>query len=221
MTPIADMVEQMLAEGVAASAIVLAIRTVELASVTRDVTCDAHSDTPGAIRTRRWREKRNQNVMLAEANDAAQQPVSERHTIPSHVTQRCDLTSLSLKEASNKGSEERKVVARARGTRLADDWQPSEKTEKFVRELGLDPAALRDEFVDFWSAVPGSRGLKLDWDKTFKNRARDVAGRKRGTHATPAPNRFRGALDRLRESIAEDERSQESGPPPPRLLSHG
>ena len=38
---------------------------------------------------------------------------------------------------------------------------------------------MRDEFVDYWTSVPGARGLKLDWAKTFKNRCRELGKKPR------------------------------------------
>lgn len=70
-----------------------------------------------------------------------------------------------------------------RGTRLPDDWRPPPDIRSFVSDLGLDPDQLRDEFVDFWTSVPGSKGLKLDWGKTFKNRARELM--RRPAHMAP------------------------------------
>lgn len=62
-----------------------------------------------------------------------------------------------------------------RGTRLSEDWALTPELRAFASDLGLNPDDVRDEFVDHWTAVPGSRGLKLDWAKTFKNRCRQLA----------------------------------------------
>ena len=34
-----------------------------------------------------------------------------------------------------------------------------------------------DNFRDFWIALPGAKGLKLDWEATGRNRVREVASR--------------------------------------------
>lgn len=74
-------------------------------------------------------------------------------------------------------SDAAKPVADKRGTRLTDDWQLTDELRGFASDLGLDPDGLRDEFVDYWTSVPGSKGLKLDWSKTFKNRCRELGKR--------------------------------------------
>lgn len=79
----------------------------------------------------------------------------------------------------------RKARAEARGTRLPDGWQPSPEAERFARDLGLDPPTITAEFGDHWRAVPGARGRKLDWNATYRNRCRVVAGRRHLNGAKP------------------------------------
>lgn len=81
----------------------------------------------------------------------------------------------------------------ARGSRLPDGWQPGPELEQFARELGLDPVAVTAEFADYWRGVPGAKGVKLDWDATFRNRCRELAGRNglrgvRRPQDRPSPN---------------------------------
>lgn len=64
-----------------------------------------------------------------------------------------------------------------RGTRLAPNWEPSPEGIEFCRQSSLDPAAVVPEFRDYWIAQPGSRGVKLDWEATFRNRCRQIAER--------------------------------------------
>lgn len=102
----------------------------------------------------------------------------------------------------------RKARAAGRGTRLPDGWQPGPELEQFARELELDPAAVTAEFVDYWCAVSGAKGVKLDWNATYRNRCRELTGRKsvNGTkHVARAGSQvanaaiFGAALHRLRD----------------------
>lgn len=68
--------------------------------------------------------------------------------------------------------------ARAQGTRLAPDWTPSPEDAGFAHQLGLDPDATAAEFRDYWRAVPGAKGRKLDWSATFRNSCRMLASRR-------------------------------------------
>lgn len=73
-----------------------------------------------------------------------------------------------------------------RGMRLPDGWQPSEAVREWARSefpaVSLDDALA--EFVDYWRSIPGVRGRKLDWNATFRNRVRELAGRARNRHET-------------------------------------
>lgn len=77
-----------------------------------------------------------------------------------------------------------------RGCRLPEDWTPSPATLAWAAEQlpAVDPASALDEFRDYWRAVPGAKGRKLDWDATFRNRLRELAERRAG-HAGSGKHR--------------------------------
>jgi uncharacterized protein YdaU (DUF1376 family) len=59
----------------------------------------------------------------------------------------------------------------SRGTRLPADWVASEDQIQFCKTTrpDLHPATVADRFRDFWIAQPGAKGVKLDWDATWRN----------------------------------------------------
>lgn len=63
----------------------------------------------------------------------------------------------------------------SRGTRLPAHWTPSEDQIAFCKELrpDLNPVAVGERFKDFWIAQAGSKGVKLDWDATWRNWVRN------------------------------------------------
>ena len=63
-----------------------------------------------------------------------------------------------------------------RGTRLAADWRPGPDERRYALERGLDPDLLAEEFRNYWCALPGARGRKLDWAATFRNRCLQRSG---------------------------------------------
>lgn len=86
-------------------------------------------------------------------------------------------------------------VVTSRGARLPSDWQPNDDHRRFAGDRGLTFAEVveaGDEFRDFWAGVPGSRGTKLDWDGTFRNRLREIAARK----SRAGPNKARAGPSR-------------------------
>jgi hypothetical protein len=81
------------------------------------------------------------------------------------------------------GEKSAQARARARGSRLPDEWVPSEALVAFAGGLGFAGHGLDEavaEFGDYWRARPGPNARKLDWEATFKNRLRSIAGRRKG-----------------------------------------
>ena len=68
-----------------------------------------------------------------------------------------------------------------RGTRMALDAKPPEEWMQWAaKAYGIEPqraVRLFIEFRDYWSDIPGEKGLKLRWFGTFKNRLRDLNAR--------------------------------------------
>lgn len=83
------------------------------------------------------------------------------------------------------------TAPRKRGTRIADDFTADDDMRQWAAECtpGLDVDAATAEFVDYWRAVPGTKGTKLDWTATWRNRMREVHGRRR--HLRPVADEDR------------------------------
>lgn len=93
-----------------------------------------------------------------------------------------------------------------RGSRLPPNWQPSDQLSEFCGQLGLDPRKTADSFRDYWVAVPGAKGSKLDWDATFRNWCRRDAERTPGDSRAHARTGSRGDASQLRVLDQEEER---------------
>ena len=73
--------------------------------------------------------------------------------------------------------------ARKRGARLPADWKPSaEDANEAMKRLGGPIPAEQEllKFHDYWKAQPGQRGVKLDWDATWRNWIRNAKGQPNG-----------------------------------------
>jgi hypothetical protein len=69
---------------------------------------------------------------------------------------------------------DRRPPSDARGTRLPEDWQIDAGLAAWIREhyAGVskrDVDKVHRQFVNYWTAIPGVRGRKLNWDRTFQN----------------------------------------------------
>lgn len=83
-------------------------------------------------------------------------------------------------------------MAKETGTRLEDDWWPSDALQIWVYETHphwteADFKFHTDDFRDFWHSATGTKARKLNWDATFRNWMRRqksnsrVSTRQRGT----------------------------------------
>ena len=182
---------------------------------TLGVTPVATQPTTSAMRKRRWRAKRK-----AEKDAAANRlslPVPEER--PVHVPR--DAGGKGVIPLNPKDSEEGKESknARARGTRLPPEFVPDATCEAAARELKFTKADWKrwfEEFRDYWTGVPGAKGVKLDWQATARNSIRRYAERRpygKSTHQTD----MAAAFDNLERKIGEHSgpRDGAGGPEPP------
>lgn len=74
------------------------------------------------------------------------------------------------------------TAPRKRGARIDPDFVVTDDMRQWAKDNDfghLDLDALTEEFVDFWIGVAGSKGTKLDWVATWRNRVREVSKRVR------------------------------------------
>lgn len=70
----------------------------------------------------------------------------------------------------------------ARGTRLPEDWYPTEELIEFARKEGLSDAQVEREiarFRDHWHGAAGRNATKRRWDTTWRNWVRTEADKQR------------------------------------------
>jgi hypothetical protein len=184
-----------------------------------------------AARQRRFREQhvthRNAHNALHgvsaryECDPLKETPHTPQETTPQDTPVSPDGLTSPARGDDGKSAQAR---ARARGSRLPDEWAPSEALVVFADGLGFAGHALDEavaEFGDYWRAKPGPNARKLDWEATFKNRLRSIAGRKKGnTHGNGKRGSISdvapGFIERLDKQFAyldgPKDRGAESGP---------
>jgi uncharacterized protein YdaU (DUF1376 family) len=90
--------------------------------------------------------------------------------------------SQSQREVSKEGSIEASLrSAPQKGSRLSDDWQPSEDSLRFAESEGLTTSEIEREaskFRDYWISRAGSGARKVDWSRTWCNWCRKAAENK-------------------------------------------
>jgi hypothetical protein len=81
---------------------------------------------------------------------------------------------------------------RSRGSRLLPGWQPSDLLKAWASKErpDLDIALTVERFRDYWVSAAGPKGVKLDWEATFRNWVRaERVGAQRGSHDYAAVQR--------------------------------
>lgn len=63
-----------------------------------------------------------------------------------------------------------KSKASATGTRLPEDWHPSEADIDYCKteRPDLRPSLVATNFYEYWKSIPGAKGRKLDWSATWR-----------------------------------------------------
>jgi hypothetical protein len=114
----------------------------------------------------------NVAVMSPSATLPATLASPPSHTLPPHQD------PLLFEELTSEEARKKEVEsARARGTRMVAGAQLSDPARLMARQLGADEWQIERwwaEFVDYWCAVPGRHGLKIDWAATWRNRVRKL-----------------------------------------------
>lgn len=118
-------------------------------------------------------------------SDSSSHGVTARHAASRDVTPSCAVPSRTEPSHAKGGGEataslptvpkaRSKSEPTSRGTRVPMDFKPSSETIAMFREQGFDCRPHVEEFIDHWCAVSGAKGVKTEWDRTFRNRMRDL-----------------------------------------------
>lgn len=95
----------------------------------------------------------------------------------------------------------------SRGTRLDRNSLLSADDRKFALEQGMLPARIDQawaEFIDYWIGIPGTRGTKLDWSATWRNRVRQISSKTGGPNGSrPYNGNRQSGADAFLAGLAE------------------
>lgn len=92
----------------------------------------------------------------------------------------------------------------SRGTRLPKDFQPHPNILELARSLGFTDAKYWDHFerfCDYWWSLSGAKACKLDWNKTWRNRVKDLADHLRKNHGPHHTKPLAARFDAIRAAI--------------------
>lgn len=105
------------------------------------------------------------------------------------------LTSTSTSTYVERGAASDEAATRPkRGSRISTDWMPPPDVIDTIRSEhpGLDLKSEHQDFIDYWLAAPGQKGVKSDWVATWRRWMR-----KNGKEQAEKQNsRYRNTADR-------------------------
>ena len=91
------------------------------------------------------------------------------------------------------------------GSRLAQDWILPDDWEYWANKQRpeLNAKSVADQFKDYWISQPGQKGLKLDWEATWRNWVRNTNAPKQnpadiGRITVPSKNEPDPALEKIK-----------------------
>jgi len=166
------MIAEMHGKGIPVELIVSAVATLEEAMAARAVSTGIPVDTSTIDKRRAWDRERKRRKK-AESNSTGIPPNSTG--IPAE--QSCIIREKKEEAIQEEVKEKKESKRVARGTRIPPDFAIDDCDREFAASLGIPPDTVEAEtpqFIDYWSSVPGAKGVKLDWKATWRNRMRDL-----------------------------------------------
>lgn len=143
-----------------------------LVAVIESIDADNAKPTRSANAERQARLRERRRVTSNVTNNATE-GVTNNVTGPPLARGETNLTKV-VDSSITERKKEVEVALRApatKGTRLPPDWEPKPEDWHFaVDRLGREGATEETaSFKDHWPAQPAQRGVKLDWDGTYRN----------------------------------------------------
>lgn len=122
----------------------------------------------------------------AKAERMASKPVAPASEVPEQTGSTYLAKTETETDTKTSLSNERDSRAK-RGSRLSPDWLPSQESITKIRDEcpAVDSQREHPAFIDYWIAQPGQKGVKLDWDATWRNWMRRKQGDAGNKKLTP------------------------------------
>lgn len=137
----------------------------------------------------------------SDINDLGKPPGIPDEKLTRGIHQPSDIIQQSKERSSNDDQKKK-------GCRLPEDWEPTYDDRVICQELRLDPDEILAEFTDYWIAVPGQRGVKLDWSATWRNWCRKQAKAETKPKPKSAPylvhDNYGGTWDSRKVAVGAD-----------------
>jgi uncharacterized protein YdaU (DUF1376 family) len=162
-----------------------------------------HKDASGFLHSKRMEDEMSKYGHISNARKhAAEVRWNKQDTKLANANGNANGHAKAMQSESESDINLFKQNSSKRGTRLSDEFQVTDAHRQFSSKENLpSPDLLIAEFRDYWKSQPGAKGVKLDWDATFRNWIRNSSrmGRSRGLFpqaSTTGP--LTGGLEQVR-----------------------
>ena len=101
--------------------------------------------------------------------------------------------------------EAKASLEKKRGNRLADDWFLPKEWGEWAVDEGYEYDQIKveaEKFKDYWHGIAGAKGVKLDWQATWRNWMRNTSQQKGGSNGNRTNNNGRSKSDAAAREIA-------------------
>lgn len=164
---------------------------------------DEYQETSEVVKARRERARERMRVVRANRERTEAERAREQSAKFAGSSLNPDPTRPDPTVPSNEGTSKRPA---RRGSPLPQGWLPSAATYEWAAkerpDLNIDKQV--EAFCDYWPAQSGAKGLKANWDLTFKTWIRNARGQSSGYQPKPSQSdKFHDTLALGREVQAE------------------
>lgn len=136
-------------------------------------------------RSKEGRKHKNRGIREA-ADNKAENPPPSRGPTRGPSPQRPEARGQIEKTEANASAK--------KGSRLNGDWELPDDWLSWAVSEGWSEGVVREQakrFRDYWIAVPGQKGVKLDWEATFRNWIRRSEAKRAGSGSVSQIERYR------------------------------
>lgn len=151
---------------------------------------DLATEAVGKLRQNRKRTKAAREALEKQRTVSVTAPVTDAvtETVTDLATETVTgAVTNTVTDDEGKGREEKETpigVSKKQGSRLSEDWQPSERLIAWASAEGLSESQARREaekFKGYWLGEAGQRSRKVDWDRAFQTWVRNAVDGRRGS----------------------------------------
>lgn len=109
------------------------------------------------------------SVVVTESDGKTSPNVTKRHDV---TESDCATNNLSFLDSMEESKKEKIDTPHRRGSRISDEWEPSQADRLFAEGRGFSDGQIDDmaaRFLNHFLSAPGAKGLKSNWSATWRN----------------------------------------------------